>query len=547
MDPKVVESAKQLFFRGLEAFEQGRYLAAEKSFASSLEYLPDRPSTLVNIAATYLKLERLGDAQRCAQRAFDLDHSNVDALIYLGLVAQKAQPDTDLAFAYLEQAKQLDPRRAEILLHLGDTFKQHGRPDDALACYDQAIALSENLPEAHNHRGLILKSKTDFAGAIACYSRAIALKQDFAEAYNNRGNAYSEIGQIDKALADYDQAIALAKSGLAKSGYNGTAAEPSDTTLPLDQNLAEFQFNKSFVLLLNGNYEEGFPLYEARWKIKNGACVPYSFAAPLWLGDQPLAGRSILLHAEQGLGDSIQICRYIPLVAQLGAHVFLEVPKELICLMAGLKGVTQCFAKGEALPPVDFHCPLMSLPLAFRTNLASIPAEIPYLSTDARKLTYWSQRLGEKTRLRVGVVCSGSTQFRNDNFRSMPLAQIMGYLPNGHDYVCLQKEIRDSDKASLPDFPHLRQFADEIADFQDTAALCELMDVIVTVDTSVGHLAAALGRPTWIALPLAGDWRWLRDRNDSPWYPNVRLFRQSAALDWSSPFTDIAAALGALV
>ncbi len=289
--------------------------------------------------------------------------------------------------------------------------------------------------------------------------------------------------------------------------------------------------------MLFGDLEDGFKLYEYRWKNKsiiNLLGGIRNFSEPLWLGEESLKGKTIYLYAEQGLGDTIQFCRYVTLLAQLGANVILEVQPSLVNLLSRLEGVAKVIARGSSFSlNFDFQCPLLSLPLAFKTTVNSIPAPLSYLSCNEEKKLYWSEKLGTKSRPRVGLVWSGSTIHKNDKNRSLLLSQLIKFLPNSFQYICLQKEIREIDKKTFNEFGEIKFYGDELSDFSDTAALIDLMDLVVTVDTSVAHLAGSLGKKTWILLPYTPDFRWLLDRDDSPWYPSVKLLRQTKHGDWS--------------
>ena len=267
----------------------------------------------------------------------------------------------------------------------------------------------------------------------------------------------------------------------------------------------------------------------------------------MWLGSQSLQDKTILLHAEQGLGDTIQFCRYASLVAKLGAKVILEVQRPLLGLLKNLDGVSQIIARGDALPEFDYQSPLLSLPLAFKTQLHTIPSALRYLAGDSEKVLAWQARLGEKTKPRVGLVWSGNLEHKNDHNRSLSLSQVLPYLPSSCQYICLQKELRNADQAILAQHPHIQFFGDALEDFTDTAALCDLMDVVISVDTSVAHLAAALGKPTWVLLPFSPDWRWLLDRKDSPWYPSAKLYRQERIGDWNGVLSRVREGLEGIV
>jgi hypothetical protein len=376
--------------------------------------------------------------------------------------------------------------------------------------YDQAIDFRPNYPEAHNNRGGSLKGLGRLEEALLSYDDAIRIQSDYAEALHNRGIILQELSRFDEALMSYDKAIGI------RPGY------------------AEVFRNKALLWLLLGDFLNGWRAYEWRWRCQDRLRARRGFEQPLWLGEESLSGKTILLHSEQGLGDTIQFCRYIPLVAALGATVVFELPGSLVGLLRGVEGVDRFVALGEVLPEVDFHCPLMSLPLAFGTTLGSIPLPARGIDADAGKTAFWSGRMGEKTRPRIGLVWSGNSQHSNDHNRSISLTELLSHLPAGYEYVSLQREVRESDQSVLDSSFQNRHFGLELEDFTDTAALCGLMDLVISVDTSVVHLSATMARPTWVLLPYLPDWRWLLGRQDSPWYPSARLFRQACAGDWAS-------------
>jgi hypothetical protein len=291
--------------------------------------------------------------------------------------------------------------------------------------------------------------------------------------------------------------------------------------------------------LAMGDFATGWQKYEWRWHHKSLDLPRRGLKQPLWLGRENLFGRTILLHAEQGLGDTIQFARYAPLVARRGATVMLDVPPPLEALLASLRDVTLVRSHALPLPVFDYQCPLPSLPLALGTMLETIPAEVPYLSPPADRVEKWRALIGNDTPPRIGLAWAGCPAHKNDRNRSIPLALLRPLLgtPGGAPaprFFALQKELREADRPILEAAPALTQLADQIDDFADTAAIIALLDLVITVDTSVAHLAGALGKPVWILLPFAADWRWMIQRSDSPWYPSARLFRQPAIGDWQS-------------
>lgn len=371
------------------------------------------------------------------------------------------------------------------------------------------IALRIDDASAHCNRGVALAKLGLLDEAIAAYQAALSFKPDFPEAYFNWGNALQLLSSYEMALAAYDQAIAI------RADY------------------AQAHWNKSMALLLRGELENGFKLFEWRWRCSAFTSKQRNFKQALWLGAESLQGKTILLHAEQGMGDTIQFCRYCEAVHALGAIVLLEVQAPLVGLLASLRGVSRLIKRGDPLPEFDFHCPLMSLPLALKTGLDSIPAAPHYLRADSAKVALWKNRLGEKTIKRVGLVWSGSQIHRNDKTRSIPLANFIGSLPPGFEYISLQKENRTEDGPVLMN-SNIKTFESELHDFSDTAALCDLMDLIISVDTSVAHLAGALGKRVFLFLPHIPDWRWMLQRDHSPWYPSMRIFRLNQNESWSS-------------
>jgi hypothetical protein len=424
----------------------------------------------------------------------------------------------------------------------------------ALRLYEQAIKLNPTHAEAHYKRGNALRLLGRPEAAIASYDEAIRNKPDYAYAYCNRGTVQHAIGLLEAAGVSFDRAIALAPSdGLAH--YNRAllmqdlfrwddAMASYDAAIAIRADHAEAQFNRALLSLYLGDFTTGWPAFEWRWasaeRLEIG--TPRNFEQPRWLGAQPLAGKRLFIHSEQGLGDTIQFSRYAALGARSGATVILEVQTPLLEVLAHLKGPSQLIAKGAIPPPFDYHCPIMSLPLAFNTTPNTIPAAPHYLQADTTRVEQWRALLGEQKRPRVGLVWSGNSNNPIDRRRSLTLASWIPHLPSELDYFCLQKDIRDADREALED-SDVFSFDDDLMDFKSTAALCECMDLVLSVDTSLLHLSGALGKRTWLLLPYVPDWRWMRDREDTPWYPSVKLYRQTARGDWNGVFARVAADL----
>src|ERR1700722_11423916 len=492
------------------------------SYDRALAARPDYAEAHSNRGNALKELKRFEDALASYDRAIKLRpdyaeaHSNrADALIALQRFGE--------ALASHDRALMLRPDYAEAHFHRGNALHDLKRFEDALASYDHAIMLRPDYAEAHSNRGNALQELKRFEEAVAGYDRALALRGDLAEAHSNRGNALKELDRFDEALASYERALAV------------------------QPDFADVHFNEAMCRLLIGDLYRGWEKNEWRWEtaqIRNGK---RSFSQPLWLGSDEIAGKTILLHAEQGLGDTIQFCRYAPLVAARGARVVLEVQKSLQELMGSLAGVAHIISKGDPLPDFDLQCPLLSLPLAFGTRLEMIPSAIPYLRASPQALNNWEGRLGPRDRPRIGLFWSGNPMNTRDHNRSIGFSSFLSLLDINATFISLQKDVRAADAVVLNDRSDLLHFGDELRSFADTAALIANLDLVITVETSVAHLAGALAKPVWVLLPFIPDWRWLLDRDDSPWYPTARLFRQDDSRRWDGAFGRLRAALDDLL
>lgn len=414
------------------------------------------------------------------------------------------------------------PNNADALHLLGVATEALGDPLGGIVLMEKALSLNPSLPAIHLNRANTLKRLGRFEEALSGYDNALQLKSDYPIALTNRGTVLEAMGHFDEALRSYAQA------------------------LEIDPSYAEASWNRAALCLLMGDFDQGWPLFESRWRVQAHGLQARQYIEPLWLGDQPIRGRTLLIHAEQGLGDTLQFCRFALDAHAQGAKVLLEVPTPLVTLLGSLHPDIRIIAQGQPLPPFDLHCPIASLPLAFNLRLNTIPAPASYLRAPAAIRQRWEVQLPPRVRPRVGLVWSGNAAHFNDQNRSIPLAALLSALPPGCDYFSLQREIRPADEAALAERPHIRHWGVKLSDFADTAALCEEMDVVVSVDTSVAHLAAALGKPTWILLPSLPDWRWLLGREDSPWYPSVQLLRQRQPRQWEPVLLQLSQKLEAL-
>jgi tetratricopeptide (TPR) repeat protein len=503
--------------RGVVLQELKRWDEALRSYERALQLSPDYVDALYNRGVVLGELKRWEDALQSYERVIALQRDHPRAHNNRGNVLHQLKRWDEAAQSY-RRALQLRPDHPEALNNLGVVLKDLRRWDEALQSYERALAVRPDYAEALNNRGVALKEVKRWDEALQSLGRAVALRPEYAEAFNNRGMVFQELRRWDPAFADYQHAADL------RADY----AEP--------------RWNTALLSLLHGDYARGWELFEWRWRTEAIGPQAREFSQPLWLGREDVSGKTILLHAEQGLGDTIFFARYVPLVESLGAKVVFEVPAALANLMSASFPSVRIITKQTTPPECDFQCPLASLPRAFKTTLDSIPAPREYLRVDAGSQETWRRRLGDKTRLRVGIAWAGSAAHRNDRDRSIDLARLRPWFDLDIEFHSLQKETRPGDEKVFAQVA-LKRWDAELRDFADTAALIQALDLVVSVDTSTAHLAAALGKPTWILLPHSPDYRWLLDRSDSPWYPTARLIRQPRSGDWDTVIAGVRAEL----
>jgi tetratricopeptide (TPR) repeat protein len=491
--------------RGIALAALDRADAAVRAYNRALALRPDHAAAWSNRGIALCRLDRLEEALASCEHAAALQPELAEAHTNRGLVLGEMRRYDD-ALAVVDSELARDPDNAEAYANRAAVMTSLRRPEEALAAADRAIALKPAHAEAHSNRAALMVSLQRPEDARQAAERAIALRPHLADAHCNQGMALQALRRLPEAIAAFDRAIALRP----------------DFATALN--------NKALALLLTGQFAEGWKLQESRWQTKQFLPMLRGFDQPVWRGE-PLDGRVLLLHAEQGLGDTIQFCRYAPLVAQRGS-VLLEVQPPLLPLLAAQPDMPRLIARGERLPEFDLHCPLLSLPLAFGAEPSTFPVPGGYLAADPARIAEWAPRLPPANGPRVGIVWSGNPMHLNDANRSLPLAGLLSLLDCGATLLSLQSEVRASDRAVFDDTPRLARLGVPFSDFADTAAVIAQLDLVIAVDTSVAHVAAALGKPTWILLPHVPDWRWLLDRDDSPWYASVRLFRQSARGDW---------------
>jgi tetratricopeptide (TPR) repeat protein len=517
--PETLRSFETVFQLALTAVRNGNVPLAAQLFGEAVAIDPGHAPAHCNLGVALAELRQFAGALASYDRAVALNPDYAVAHSNRGN-AQRELGRAEAALASLERAIAINPEFAQAYLNRGRVLQQLARWDEALADYDRALAIDPELVQAHSNRGMVLRELNQFAAALESYDRAIALDPGSAESYLNRGVLLTALKRMDLAKASYNKAIAVRP------------------------NFARAYFNRAVTSLLTGDFENGWIDYEWRWQCEDepDCAGRRDFRQPLWLGAESLAGRTILLHGEQGLGDTLQFCRYAKPAANRGARVILEVQRPLAGLLPNLEGVSQIVARGDALPNFDFHCPLMSLPLAFKTRIATVPSAARYLEADAERTSRWRARLAAATSPCIGLAWSGSATNRADRYRSVPLVDLAERLPPQFRYVSLHKHLNERDRDTLR-ATDILDFSAEQDDFCDAAALCECMDLVISVDTSLAHLSAALGGETWILLSDRHDWRWLLDRVDSPWYPTVSLYRQESSGDWGGVLDRVAADL----
>ncbi len=544
--------AEALSNRGLALDRLERFEEALASHERAIAVRPGYVQAHYNRANTLLALERFDEAAACYGHVLMLQPNYPEALSNRGN-ALKALKRFDEALASYDRAIELRPSYAKALSNRGNVLREMKRFEEALASYDRAIALRPDFAEAYSNRGLAVESLKRFDEALASYDRALTLRPEFAEAHTNRGLTLQKLKRFDEALASHERALAVKPTYAEAYSNRGLVLEELKRfdealasyarAIALRPDFAQAHHNESLCRLRIGDLRRGWEKHEWRWETGQLDKARRNFSQKQWLGTDEIAGKKIFVHAEQGFGDTIQFCRYVPLVAERAAQVILEAPKPLRNLMSMLPGVSRIVSTGEPLPDFDMHCPLLSLPLAFGTELATIPAATPYLQVPPDAVTRWSHKLGAKIRPSIGFAWSGSPTHLNDHNRSVGLELLLSAVA-GIDATCvsLQREVRAGERALLQR-SGIRHFGEELRDFADTAALMANLDLVISVDTSVAHLAGALAKPVWILLPHIPDWRWLLDRNDSPWYPTARLFRQGESRSWDGVMMQIRAAL----
>jgi predicted O-linked N-acetylglucosamine transferase (SPINDLY family) len=530
--------------RGNALLAEGRLEEAARSYAAALESVADNVDARIGLGYVLLEQHRDAEATAVLSEALALAPGHADAAYMLATLCER-RGDLRQAAAHLDTALASRPDFGDAWRDLCRVLFLSGDKARANEAARKALAIDPESADAHYYLGNLYSDERRYDLAVDCYGKALSLRPDYAQVMTNLGLALHFLGKPDEAAEHHRGALRIAPDNAEAHCNLGMALQAQGKTAEaiasfrhaeaLAPDFAEAHWNESLSLLLCGDLAAGWEKYEWRWKNPQLRAAKDDRGKTAWSGNGSLKGKTVLLRAEQGFGDTIQFCRYAAQVAERGANVLLEVQSPLKSLLAGLRGVRQVFAEGEALPDFDCYCYLLGLPRAFGTTLASIPAQSPYIDADPETTRRWTVRLGERKRPRVGLVWSGRPTHTNDRNRSIALADLVAAMPEGADLISLQKEVRPADEPALHCNGRIIHFSD-IGDFADTAGLVANLDLVISVDTSVAHLAAAMGRPTWILLPFMPDWRWLLERRDTPWYPSVRLFRQSRPAHWDDAF-----------
>lgn len=495
--------------RGIDCFSRRDYIRALECFNLSLSMSPE-DGELYNYKARALEgLGRLDEALACVDRSLDLAPDNLAELCNRALLLTKLSRPIE-ALATFEQVLAIQPTRLDVLMKRAVLLHQLNRGEEALSAAQRAVDLGPADLSARNLRGMILDNLGRRNEALTDFQIVLAIDPNYSDAITNRAILYARGGQFREALAWYDRSLAI---------------NPEQSTA---------FYNRAVVRLVLGEWRQGFREFESRWKLFPHEAARLTRLAPMWSGQRDVAGKTVLLHHEQGFGDALQFCRYAPRLAALGARVIVASPAGLRRLLLSLPGSPQIVSEGEPVPAHDYHCPLMSLPMAFATTPDTVPAEIPYLHGDPKEVQQWSDRLGERKRLRIGLVWSGRRFPPINHARDMTFEAVRPLLGLDADFVCLHTELSNAERSQLTSYPNMRWWGETLRDFADTAALVENLDLVITVDTAVAHLTGALGKPVWLMNRYASCWRWLLERPDSPWYPSMRLFRQPALGDWAT-------------
>jgi Tfp pilus assembly protein PilF len=495
------------------------------------------------------------DAKVAYEKILIINPNHFDANHLLGVIFYETK-DFNKSLDLISKAIEINSKIALPYNNLALTLSELGEQDSAIKSFEIAITLKPDYFEAfYNLGNLLLNKMKAYELAIQSYDQCLKINGNYLQAYLNKGNAYKELNCYELALDSYNHVInikpdffdAIYNKGLVlqKMGKHDEARITLERLVHLNPNHIPAKWALSLCQLVLGDFENVLKNYETRFinPELSDSFIQRNLSGAAWSGDQCIQNKKIFIYSEQGLGDTLQFARYCSLLSKLGAKVILETQKPLQNILNGLSGIDQLITTGDEIPNHDFYCPLLTLPLALKTNLSNIPCDDSYISSNQEFLDKWKKFLGPAKKFRIGLIWSGNQHHKNDVNRSISLNSFSKLLNHNNEFFSLQKEVRSTDLEILSNLNEINHLGDKLIDFCDTAAVCDLMDLVITVDTSVAHLSAALGRHTWLLLPFNPDWRWLLNTSKSPWYPTVRIFRQPSPGDWDSVINEVKIAL----
>jgi tetratricopeptide (TPR) repeat protein len=483
--------------------KNGEYTKANKIYSEILSANPCDTGALLGVGSIAQKLKSADLAVTFFSKVIEIDKNCDEAFFKRGQV-HFVSNNFDLAIADFTSALQINPSNLKALNSRGIVNTHASHFSHALEDFGEAIQICSSNADLFYNRGLVHWNQKNYLAAISDYTCAIELRPEYYQAFNNRGSAYRELANFEMALKDFE------------------------TSTNLKSDFADGYWNQSLIHLMLGEYEKAWPLYEYRWLSKYFPSEKRHFSVPLWIGNQSIEGKTILIHSEQGLGDTIHFCRYIKLLQKKKCKILMEVEKPLINLMKCLLPPENIFQKGGVLPKFDFHCPLISLPIVFNTSVTSVPFPKSYLTANNRRVAWWKTHLGNTEKPRVGLCWRGNPSHPNDSRRSTSLRDIIGTLKSDFEWVSLQYAIDDEEEKLLKNNKRVRHFGQLIGDFAETAAFCKNLDAVICVDTSIAHLAGSIGLDTYLLLARVADSRWHADGNNTPWYNNVTILRRDS-------------------
>ena len=540
---------KNLF--GVSLLSQNKINDAIKNYLELIEIKPDFPEAYNNLATIYMKLNKIEEAISNFNKALKSNPNLIEANLNLAKIymMQKTYNKAENSLKKISQIKSIS---AKTYFDIATIYEEMGNLEKTIENYNYAIKRKKNFAEAYNNLAKVLLEVGKIEESIKNCKEAIKYKSNFAVAYYNLGKAYRDLGEFDEAVKSNQKAIEI-DPGFAEACNNlgnafkelgefNKASKCFDKALKIKPDYLEAHYNESYLKLLMGDFDTGWKKYEYRWLVKDNFKMKHQ-NIPLWLGDKQISNKSILVWAEQGLGDCIHFCRYVLNLLEMSADVTIEVPSSLKKITETISKKIKVIENGEKITNFDYQIPVMSLPLAFKTNLNNIPKKIPYLNVSDDLVEKWSKKLGPKKKLRIGLTWSGNPKYKRDKIRSMRLKKFEPILSENYEFFCLQKEVQNEDLFYL-NSSKIKNFGNE--DFLNTAAIIKNLDLVISTCTSIAHLSGAIGAPTWLLLGYIADWRWLTNRNDTPWYPTVKIFKQTHSGEWDDVIKNVKQRLQAL-